>query len=247
MRRNPRRPAPARRRGLRHPPGRELVYQHITDTEPMGESQDAVEKTWIDSEGNHWYHIHWVGWGYDDPEQKWEGFSLLKVNAAGTVQEGMWNRFGYPEELDPLSPNYGIMYRQKAIAAPAPVLKADDPLLGTWVNEEYGGVSNMRSQKLVIFAEGRELDYRNIPDTEPEFEGRFTLERTWVDEEGSHWYKMRYRANYYPYRETESWGGYALTRVNAEGAVLEGVNAGAGYPEQMSVIGGDYGVYYRQE
>lgn len=94
------------------PDGRELVYQHITDAEPMGESEDTVEKSWIDSEGNHWYHIHWVGWGYDDPEQKWEGFSLVKVSAAGTVQEGMWNRFGYPEELDPLSPDYFVSYKR---------------------------------------------------------------------------------------------------------------------------------------
>lgn len=94
------------------PDGRELLYQYTADAEPMGESQSTVEKTWTDSEGNHWYHIHWVGWGYDDPGQKWEGFSLVKVNAAGTVLEGMGARFGYPEELDPLSPDYSISYKR---------------------------------------------------------------------------------------------------------------------------------------
>jgi hypothetical protein len=133
-------------------------------------------------------------------------------------------------------------------ATRAAVVKADDPLFGTWINEEYGGISKgTEAQKCVIFSDGRELDYQTMSDADPEWEGRFTIEEKWVDEEGNHWYKTSWTANYYPYRKEESWKGFGLMRVNASGTILEGVSAEAGYPEELSVIGGAYGVYYRQE
>jgi hypothetical protein len=132
-------------------------------------------------------------------------------------------------------------------ATGAVVVKADDPLFGTWINEEYGGVSKSSPQKCVIFSAGRELDYKTMSDAQPEWEGRFTIEKAWVDEEGNHWYKTRWTGNYFPYRIEESWKGFGLTRINNSGTIMESVSAEAGYPEELSVLGGAYGIYYRQE
>jgi hypothetical protein len=126
------------------------------------------------------------------------------------------------------------------------VVKQDNPFYGTWVNAEYEGKTPFLSAKFVNFSDGRELDYAKITDQEPYGEGKNTIEETWIDAEGNHWYKVRGTWDYYPYKGATS-KGYGLIRINASGTVWEGVSAEAGYPAELSPIGGNYGIYHRQE
>jgi hypothetical protein len=126
------------------------------------------------------------------------------------------------------------------------VVKEDNALFSTWVNAEYEGKAPAFSAKFVTFPDGRQLDYLKIADTTPEWESRFTIEETWIDAEGNHWYKSRWTTDYYPYKEAR-FKGYGLIRISASGTVWEGVGAEAGYPEELSPIGGQYGIYHRQE
>lgn len=128
------------------------------------------------------------------------------------------------------------------------VLPPDDPLFGTWVNEEYdqaiargeNGVS-----KIVIYSDGRELCYRRIADAEPIREWFQSYEETWVDAEGSHWYKINETGWMYPSRAAKS-QGFWFCKVGSGGTVLEGVWAQYGYPEDVSPTGPSYGMYKRE-
>jgi hypothetical protein len=78
-----------------------------------------------------------------------------------------------------------------AVCATRPAaLKPDDPLFGTWVNEEYEKLGRRGGGKAVLFADGRQLDYVYIADTEPIGESRNTIEKVWVDSGGNHWYRI---------------------------------------------------------
>jgi len=95
------------------PDGSELSYERIADSKPTAESQNTIEKTWIDAQGNHWYKIHHVRRFYATPELIWERFTLSRVNAGGTILESSDGRYEYPKELSPLDIEYSIRYKQK--------------------------------------------------------------------------------------------------------------------------------------
>ncbi len=95
------------------PDGSELSYEHIADSEPVAESQNTIEKTWIDARGDHWYKIHHIRRFYSTPELIWERFTLSRVSAGGTILESFDGRYEYPKELRPLDPEYSIRYKQK--------------------------------------------------------------------------------------------------------------------------------------
>jgi len=132
-------------------------------------------------------------------------------------------------------------------AQPKPAA-ADEPLFGTWVNEEYG--TGKGPQKSVIFADGRMLDYMMTADREPHYESKFWIEDQSRDQEGNFWYKLRVKTWYYGYPQTEEnifGDGYSLVKVNAPGTTIESVWAGSRVPDQE-----DWGLiphpaFYRQQ
>jgi len=95
------------------PDGAELSYEHIAESEPIAESQNTIEKTWIDAQGDHWYKIHHVRRFYATPELIWERFTLSRVSAGGAILEGFDGRYEYPKELRPLDPEYSIRYKRR--------------------------------------------------------------------------------------------------------------------------------------
>ncbi len=131
-------------------------------------------------------------------------------------------------------------------AAGSSGLPADDPLFGTWVNEQYDASPPHLSciARAVITADGHELDYRLISDTEPLSEWWNTVEQAWV-EAGVHWYRIRTVGWAYPSRAGKV-EGYSVTRVSADGSTLESVWAQYGYPDSLGSLGPGYGIMYRQ-
>jgi hypothetical protein len=143
---------------------------------------------------------------------------------------------------------FGLLTVLAASGQNKPVtVKPDDPLFGTWVNTEYEGGKNYLAVKAVIFPECKEWDYIKMSDTDPLWEGRFTIVEAWIDEEGSHWYKTKGGSDYYPWPSTEpQFKGFGLTRINAAGTIMESVSRESGYPEEISELAGAYAIYYKQ-
>jgi hypothetical protein len=127
----------------------------------------------------------------------------------------------------------------------AAVAQADDPGIGTWVNEKYDGTF-YTTAKIVILPDGRELDYLRVSDTTPQWEGRSTSEEEWIDAEGNYWFKGHGIWHDYGTNQNEQeW--FFLSKINASRTVLESVTSGADYPEELSPIGGQYSIYYKQK
>jgi hypothetical protein len=127
-------------------------------------------------------------------------------------------------------------------------VKPDDPLYGTWISTEYESKGTSGGfAKIVLFPDGRRLQYRKIQDAEPAYEGMYTVEAAWIDQKGYRWYKMK--GAYWTYNtgagKTEM---FILARIDPEGTVLESSSAGYGYPDKVEPVGSpNYGIAYRQK
>ena len=95
------------------PDGHSFDYAHTTDNVPAYENWIVVEKAWVDDQGRRWYRCKTVTMVYPGKGSKTEGYGLNRISADGTTIEGVWAQYGYPEDVWPLGPMYGIQYRQK--------------------------------------------------------------------------------------------------------------------------------------
>jgi hypothetical protein len=122
----------------------------------------------------------------------------------------------------------------------------DDPLFGTWINEEYDREGRSGSAKVTMLAEGRELDYNRIADAEPAYEGRFAIEAAWIDGDGYRWYKLKGETRLY-HADSSPVPWFALFKVHPDGKTLESSSAQYGYPTTVApVTSPNYGIMYRQ-
>ena len=126
------------------------------------------------------------------------------------------------------------------------VVGVEDPLFGTWVNEEYDRAGRFSIAKTVILPSGREQQYQHIRDSEPCWECQLRIEETWVDQEGNHWYKKRWVGWVYPSGAGRA-EGYCLSRVSRGGTILEGVSTQYGYPTELSALGSQYVIMHKRE
>jgi len=131
--------------------------------------------------------------------------------------------------------------------ATGPVAVApDDPLFGTWVNEQYDQAGTSYFAKRVYLPDGRELDYDYIAATEPSRECRDTIDKAWIDAEGNHWYRIHTIGWQYPNKELQV-ERFSLSRISARGTVLEQLSGHYDYPEELISTLPDYVVYHKQE
>ena len=124
---------------------------------------------------------------------------------------------------------------------PRKMAKAEEPLYGTWVNDEYGA-----GNKEVLTSDGKGFEY-NRGAAQPYSEYRVTLEEKWTDETGNIFYKGFAKWSGYPYNESKARKWYFLYRINAAGDTLEVVVSPSDYPTEVSKVGGSYWIYHRVE
>jgi beta-lactamase regulating signal transducer with metallopeptidase domain len=102
------------------------------------------------------------------------------------------------------------------------LLHPSDPLFGTWVNAAYEGNVRAVAAKMVLFADGSELDYRTVSDSEPFYIGNLMFESVWIDAEGDHWYKVLWTGDDYPLPlDKPRFQARLLMKVSAAGSMLE--------------------------
>lgn len=126
------------------------------------------------------------------------------------------------------------------------VIKPDDPLFGTWVNDQHEKLGNIWFAKKVFFPDGRELGFDYIADTEPYREYRISIDKAWIDATGSHWYQIHHIGWQYTNKEMKV-ESFDLIRINAQGTVLEQVIGRFDYPDELSPTDINYVLYYKKE
>ncbi len=119
-------------------------------------------------------------------------------------------------------------------------------MFGTWVNERHDTPGNPFFAKRELFADGRELDYDFLTDTEPARESRNTVDKAWIDAEGNHWYRIHTIGWEYgnPELKLERFG---LVKLDASGNFLEQLNFKFDYPQVMDPADVNYAAYYRHK
>ena len=110
----------------------------------------------------------------------------------------------------------------------------------TWVNEDYLGTV-YEKQKVINYSDGKWEEYNLIKDAQPYHYGIYTMDAIWVDSNDDIGYKAR--------RECLVHGTkyFILGKINNFSTVWEYVWSGVDYPNEVSLIGGNYMIYYRQE
>ena len=118
----------------------------------------------------------------------------------------------------------------------------DEPLYGTWANEERIGLG-----KYTYSPDGTSLFYRSGRDSEPFLEAHYTIEEKWTDEEGNIYYKIKSNTSSIPYDESSAVPWYSLNKIDPPGDGLEFVASRNTYPEEIrSGTGYMYKILYRQ-
>lgn len=108
-------------------------------------------------------------------------------------------------------------------------LAEDEPLIGTWINQEPG-----RGSKAVFTPDGKVFYYFNATDEEPDMEARYTIQELWTDDEGYHYYKVLEKWTDFPYNELKAVNWYKLYMIHPSGDVFEGNWSRSKYPEEIS-------------
>jgi len=113
-----------------------------------------------------------------------------------------------------------------------------DDIYGTWVNPDY----NEKGQyaKWVDHPDGTYELYSVMDYPEPTYTGKETITGSWYDKEGNLWVR-------WTYLNTVGEFGYGLYKFSDSGKVRESVWSESDYPDEMSPIGGNYSIHYRQE
>ena len=111
---------------------------------------------------------------------------------------------------------------------------------GTWVNPDYN-VSNP-AEVIICNPDGTVIGYSKATDTDIDWTHQYTLTDSWYDDEGNLF--VQYEADVY--RVQTSAHLYFLNKFSDDGTVWEFVWSGVDYPTEVSLIGGNYTIYYRQ-
>jgi hypothetical protein len=114
-----------------------------------------------------------------------------------------------------------------------------DDIYGAWVNPDYN--EKAPAAKWISHEDGSFEIYNKITDNKPSWTGKESITGSWHDKEGNLW--IQFIAVY----NEDGYTCYHLSKYSDSGKVWESVWTGARYPEEMSPIGGNYTIHYRQE
>jgi hypothetical protein len=119
-------------------------------------------------------------------------------------------------------------------------------MFGTWVNRELYGT--YFSWKLTFDSQGKAWNFRGNEEGPPSEEGRFVIEKKWIDSHGNAWYQIRSQWGYLPYNDAAASANHLdiLAKVSADGTVLEYEQSVIDYPSEFGALGGRHFVMYKE-
>ena len=115
-----------------------------------------------------------------------------------------------------------------------------DDIYGIWINSDYNGNYPPRAKEIHHPEDTSEWYYR-VTDSEPGYTFKYTRTDSWHDNEGNLWIKYTWYCN------EDSTSGYMIIKLSDSGKTRESVYSEVKYPDEMSPIGGNYAIHYRQE
>lgn len=132
-----------------------------------------------------------------------------------------------------------------AACVSGPAAGGPDKLHGRWTNQDY--VGTYWTHTFTWYPDGRSIWFEGNDIDRPTGEGRFDIDRRWVDREGYTWYRLVERGSYDTYNEEVARAnkGYTLVRINPDGNVAEMEGNPANWPSEFGALGGYHFVYYR--
>lgn len=114
----------------------------------------------------------------------------------------------------------------------------DEPLFGTWVNEE--------GSMHVYYSDGKGLGYQRKSDPEPRWEFRFTIEEKWTDEEGNIFYKVLAKWSRPPYDESHASTWLDSIKIQPSGDVMESVGYQGTHYSEINPKDPRYTIRYKE-
>jgi hypothetical protein len=131
------------------------------------------------------------------------------------------------------------------VSAPRPG-SGVERLHGTWVSKEL--IGTYFAWKVEYDADGSALAWIGKEGDPHSNEGRYRIEKTWVDSQGSTWYHVFATWGYVPYNEAAAgpnkW--YDLVKISADGFTMDSESSQVDYPSAFGALGSRHGVSHRQ-
>ena len=121
----------------------------------------------------------------------------------------------------------------------------DEPLYGTWLNEEYEESTDEGSMR-IFYPDGKVMHYGKKSDPEPRWECRFTIEEKWTDQEGNICYKVLSKCGSPPYNESRASSFRMSIKIHPSGDVMESVAYAGTYYQEIRPDDLRYKIHYRQ-
>jgi beta-lactamase regulating signal transducer with metallopeptidase domain len=120
-----------------------------------------------------------------------------------------------------------------------------EKLHGKWMNKEYFG--SYWTHTFVMYPGGREIWFTRTDLDSPTGEGRFAIDKAWVDAEGNGWYNITWRDSYMPYNEdvANASKSYSLVKLTPAGDFMEIESSAMTWPEKFGSLGSHHYVYYK--
>jgi hypothetical protein len=112
---------------------------------------------------------------------------------------------------------------------------------GTWVNPDYN-IANP-AEVIICKPDATLIGYAKATDTDIDWTLQYTITDSWYDDEGNLFVKYEGPLVF----AQQSSPAYFLNKFSNDGDVWEMVWSGVKYPSEVSLIGGSYRIYYRQE
>ena len=112
---------------------------------------------------------------------------------------------------------------------------------GTWVNPDYN-IANP-AEVIICKPDSTLIGYAKATDTNIDWTLQYTITDSWYDDEGNLFVKYEGVLDL----AHQSFHTFFLNKFSNDGTVWEMVWSQVKYPSEVSLIGGIYRIYYRQE
>ena len=134
-----------------------------------------------------------------------------------------------------------------ACASASGTASRSELLFGTWLNKEY--VNSYWVCKFIYQPDGKSFEWGDgtLPDQPNNMEGRFSIEKKWLDSQGNTWYRIAGKDSIVPYSEAKAMKDYGLIKISSAGKVLDGEWSAVDFPSQFGALGNYHFVYNREQ
>jgi hypothetical protein len=121
-----------------------------------------------------------------------------------------------------------------------------EKLHGKWMNKEYFG--SYWTHTFVMYPGGKEIWFTRTDLDSPTGEGRFSIDKAWVDAEGNGWWHITWKDSYMPYNEdvANATKSYSLVKLTPAGDSMEIETSAMTWPEKFGSLGSHHFMYYKQ-